>query len=102
MKQVHVPPPLYKHTHAHTHTCTYTHVCMAGTLDVHKQLEAQVARFVGKQAAMIFGMGFATNSMNIPALMGKVSAAQRSVCFIDRNVENQTCSFSTRQLSNTV
>lgn len=31
-----------------------------------------MARFVGKPAAMIFGMGFATNSMNIPALMGKV------------------------------
>ena len=49
---------------------------MAGTLDIHKQLEAQVARFVGKPAAMVFGMGFATNSMNIPALMGKVSVAQ--------------------------
>ena len=68
MKQVHVPPsPLHAHTN--------THVCMAGTLDIHKQLEAQVARFVGKPAAMIFGMGFATNSTNIPALMGKVSAA---------------------------
>ena len=49
---------------------------MAGTLDIHKQLEVKVARFVGKPAAMVFGMGFATNSMNIPALMGKVSAAQ--------------------------
>ena len=43
-----------------------------GTLDVHKKLEALVARFVGKPAALVFGMGFATNSMNIPALMGKV------------------------------
>jgi serine palmitoyltransferase len=42
-----------------------------GTLDVHKKLEALVARFVGKPAALVFGMGFATNSMNIPALMGK-------------------------------
>ena len=31
-----------------------------------------MARFVGKPAALVFGMGFATNSMNIPALMGKV------------------------------
>ena len=45
---------------------------VTGTLDVHKKLEALVARFVGKPAALVFGMGFATNSMNIPALMGKV------------------------------
>ena len=53
--------------------CT-AHLCsrVTGTLDVHKKLEALVARFVGKPAALVFGMGFATNSMNIPALMGKV------------------------------
>ena len=59
----------------YTCTCTrtlFTHL-QSGTLDIHKQLEAQVARFVGKPAALVFGMGFATNSMNIPALMGKVS-----------------------------
>ena len=44
----------------------------AGTLDIHKELEQLVARFVGKPAALIFGMGFATNSTNIPALVGKV------------------------------
>lgn len=31
------------------------------------------ARFVGKEAAMIFGMGFGTNSTMIPALVGKGS-----------------------------
>jgi 7-keto-8-aminopelargonate synthetase-like enzyme len=31
-----------------------------------------VARFLGVEAAMTYGMGFATNSMNIPALVGKV------------------------------
>jgi len=31
-----------------------------------------VAEFVGKPAALCFGMGFATNSTNIPALVGKV------------------------------
>lgn len=30
-----------------------------------------MARFVGKPAAMVFGMGFATNSTNIPTLVGK-------------------------------
>ncbi|XP_064402986.1 serine palmitoyltransferase 2-like [Halichondria panicea] len=44
-----------------------------GTLSIHKELEHLVAEFVGKPAAMVFGMGFATNSTNIPALMGKGS-----------------------------
>ena len=30
-----------------------------------------MARFLGKPAAMAFGMGFATNSTNIPTLVGK-------------------------------
>ena len=49
-------------------------VCMVavGTLDIHKELEQMVAKFVGKPAALVFGMGFATNSTNIPALVGKV------------------------------
>ncbi|XP_041032052.1 serine palmitoyltransferase 3 isoform X1 [Carcharodon carcharias] len=42
-----------------------------GNLDKHIQLESLVARFLGVEAAMTFGMGFATNSMNIPALVGK-------------------------------
>ena len=33
-----------------------------------------VAKFVGKPAALVFGMGFATNSTNIPALVGKVQS----------------------------
>ncbi|XP_017724754.1 PREDICTED: serine palmitoyltransferase 3 isoform X2 [Rhinopithecus bieti] len=42
-----------------------------GTLDKHKELEDVVAKFLNVEAAMVFGMGFATNSMNIPALVGK-------------------------------
>ncbi|XP_063804278.1 serine palmitoyltransferase 2 [Pseudophryne corroboree] len=42
-----------------------------GNLDIHEELECLVARFLGVEAAMIYGMGFATNSMNIPALAGK-------------------------------
>lgn len=42
-----------------------------GTLDIHKHLETLVAQFVGKPAAMVFGMGFATNASNIPTLVGK-------------------------------
>uniref|UniRef100_A0A9L0KDW6 serine C-palmitoyltransferase n=1 Tax=Equus asinus TaxID=9793 RepID=A0A9L0KDW6_EQUAS len=42
-----------------------------GTLDKHTELEDLVAKFLNVEAAMVFGMGFATNSMNIPALVGK-------------------------------
>ncbi|XP_036177154.1 serine palmitoyltransferase 3 isoform X8 [Myotis myotis] len=42
-----------------------------GTLNKHKELEDLVAQFLNVEAAMVFGMGFATNSMNIPALVGK-------------------------------
>ncbi|PKU41941.1 serine palmitoyltransferase 3 [Limosa lapponica baueri] len=41
------------------------------TLDKHVELEKLVATFLGVEDAMVFGMGFATNSMNIPALVGK-------------------------------
>ncbi|MEQ2189603.1 Serine palmitoyltransferase 2, partial [Goodea atripinnis] len=46
--------------------------CEMGNLDIHEELEELVARFLGVEASMAFGMGFATNSMNIPALTGKV------------------------------
>ncbi|XP_039597106.1 serine palmitoyltransferase 2 [Polypterus senegalus] len=42
-----------------------------GNLDKHEELEKLAAKFLGVDAAMAFGMGFATNSMNIPALVGK-------------------------------
>ncbi|XP_065919421.1 serine palmitoyltransferase 2-like isoform X2 [Dysidea avara] len=42
-----------------------------GSTTVLKELEALTARFVGKESAMVFGMGFATNSGNIPSLMGE-------------------------------
>ncbi|XP_048864030.1 LOW QUALITY PROTEIN: serine palmitoyltransferase 3 [Brienomyrus brachyistius] len=42
-----------------------------GNLDIHQELEKLVAMFLGTESAVIFGMGFATNSMNIPALVSK-------------------------------
>ncbi|KAK7907111.1 hypothetical protein WMY93_015723 [Mugilogobius chulae] len=45
--------------------------CEMGNLDIHEEMEQLVARFLGVESAMAFGMGFATNSMNIPALAGK-------------------------------
>ena len=38
---------------------------------LHVELEQLVADFVGKPAALTFGMGFATNSTNIPILVNK-------------------------------
>lgn len=40
-----------------------------GTQPVHLELEELCAKFVGCEAAITFGMGFATNSMNILALV---------------------------------
>ncbi|XP_012685285.1 serine palmitoyltransferase 3 [Clupea harengus] len=42
-----------------------------GNLSIHEELEKLVAEFLGVESALTFGMGFATNSMNIPALVGK-------------------------------
>nr|XP_046224388.1 serine palmitoyltransferase 3 [Oncorhynchus gorbuscha] len=42
-----------------------------GNLAIHEELEQLVATFLGVESSTIFGMGFATNSMNIPALVGK-------------------------------
>ncbi|KAJ6650849.1 hypothetical protein lerEdw1_002716 [Lerista edwardsae] len=43
-----------------------------GNLNKIEELETLLAKFHGVESAMVFGMGFATNSMNIPALVGKV------------------------------
>jgi serine palmitoyltransferase len=43
----------------------------AGTSDLALQLEREVADFVGKPAAMVFSMGFVTNSSTFPALVSK-------------------------------
>lgn len=42
----------------------------SGNLAVIQELEQTVAEFVGKQASIVIGMGFATNSTSIPALCG--------------------------------
>lgn len=37
---------------------------------MHGQLEELTAQFLGTEAAMVVGMGFATNSLGLPALLG--------------------------------
>jgi serine palmitoyltransferase len=58
----------------------------AGTSDKHVELEELVAKFVGKPAAMVFGMGYATNSATLPAVIGKVSSSPRCVCDINASI----------------
>uniref|UniRef100_A0A0K2T0M8 serine C-palmitoyltransferase n=1 Tax=Lepeophtheirus salmonis TaxID=72036 RepID=A0A0K2T0M8_LEPSM len=42
-----------------------------GTSAVHVELERTVSDFIGSEDAITFGMGFATNCLNIPAIVGK-------------------------------
>ncbi|KAM7254003.1 hypothetical protein ACFE04_027371 [Oxalis oulophora] len=42
-----------------------------GTTALHNELEECVAKFVGKPAAIVFGMGYVTNSAILPVLIGK-------------------------------
>ncbi len=42
-----------------------------GTSDLHVEVEQLIARFVGKESAMVFSMGFGTNASAFPALIGK-------------------------------
>jgi serine palmitoyltransferase len=43
----------------------------AGNMDLHRKLEQRMAEFLGKEDAVIFNMGYATNSTSIAALIGK-------------------------------
>ncbi|KAL4175215.1 hypothetical protein KRP22_000185 [Phytophthora ramorum] len=42
-----------------------------GTTSVHVVLEKAVAKFIGKESAIVYNMGYATNATSIPALTGK-------------------------------
>jgi len=52
-------------------TSTCAPAMEGGYTDIHKELEKQIAEFVGKESAIIFEMGYATNSTTIPALVKK-------------------------------
>lgn len=43
----------------------------AGTNDLVVEVEREIAKFVGKPAAMVFSMGYSTNSTTFPALVSK-------------------------------
>ncbi len=44
---------------------------IAGTIDLHKELEQRLAQFKGVEAAITFQSGFCANLATIPALVGK-------------------------------
>ncbi|CAH4037596.1 serine palmitoyltransferase 2 isoform X1 [Pieris brassicae] len=44
-----------------------------GTCNLHRELEKTTADFLGVEDAIVFGMGFATNSMGVPGLIGEGS-----------------------------
>lgn len=51
-------------------------ISLTGALDtatshLHLEVEKQIARFVGKESAIVFSMGFVTNATMFPALVGK-------------------------------
>lgn len=55
-------------------------VLETGTTKLHMELEELVAQFVGKPAAITFGMGYVTNSAIIPCLIGKVFDLVLKMC----------------------
>jgi serine palmitoyltransferase len=42
-----------------------------GTLSIHRELEALTSQFLGTDDAITFGMGFATNALNLPSILSK-------------------------------
>lgn len=44
---------------------------MNGTLELHKELERRLAKFVGMEAALVFSTGYQTNVGTITAILGK-------------------------------
>lgn len=62
-----------------------------GNTKLHTELEELVARFVGKPAAILFGMGYVTNSAIIPALVGKVCCEDICSNFLFRSF-HELCS----------
>ncbi|XP_071520281.1 serine palmitoyltransferase 2 [Panulirus ornatus] len=41
-----------------------------GTMEIHRRLEKEMSEFLGVEDTITFGMGFATNVLNLPSLLG--------------------------------
>lgn len=55
--------------HLNIHFSLYFLWHFSGTNPLHVELERLTAHFLGVEDAIVFGMGFATNSLNIPSLV---------------------------------
>ena len=51
-------------------SCTGSRL-LNGNLDIHEELERRLARFVGKEATLVFSTGFGTNLGTISAIVGR-------------------------------
>jgi glycine C-acetyltransferase len=56
---------------AHYGTGTHGVRILGGTLDLHSQLEARIARFVERDDAIVFSSGYVTNLATISTLIGR-------------------------------
>ncbi|QXD14084.1 pyridoxal phosphate-dependent aminotransferase family protein [Rhodocaloribacter litoris] len=63
-----------------------------GTLDLHLELEARLARFMGREAAVLFSTGYMTNQGVIQAIAGK-----GDIIFSDK--DNHACIVAGTQVS---
>ena len=43
---------------------------ISGNMKIHEELEELMAEFLGVESVITFGMGFATNVLNLPTLLG--------------------------------
>jgi 8-amino-7-oxononanoate synthase len=55
-------------------SCTGSRL-LNGNLDIHVELEERLARFVGKESALVFSTGFGTNLGTISAIVGRHDSA---------------------------
>jgi 8-amino-7-oxononanoate synthase len=67
-------------------SCTSSRL-LTGTRPVHEELEARLARFLGKEAALVFTTGYLANIGAIPALIGRHDGAyfdaEVHACIVD-------------------
>ncbi len=52
-------------------TCCTGSRLLNGTLDIHEELEAKLASWLGKEAVLVFGTGFLANLGTVPTIVGK-------------------------------
>jgi 8-amino-7-oxononanoate synthase len=57
-------------------SCTGSRL-LNGTLDLHVELEARLARFVGKEAALVFSTGYQSNLAVLSCLVGRTDVVLR-------------------------